>query len=94
MRPVAVLRVRLDGSDSPLYEQLPGLDPVLGDRVVGIRIPPDLVDALQEELGPSGHRLLGIEADWEWFLDDFDARDETPDTVRSDLEDHEKEHPK
>jgi len=94
MRPAAVLRIWLEGDQSPYYEQLDGLDPVLGKQALGVRVPPDLVETLREELAPPGRRLLRIEAGWEWFLDDFDARDQTPDTVRGDLDEHDKEHPK
>jgi len=82
MRPVPVLRLHFEGEERPVYDHLPGLELVSGPGGLGVRVPADLVEALEEQIRDG--RLARFVAQIEWFLDEFAFGDETPSSVRAD----------
>lgn len=92
MRRAVVLRAFAEGDTEPrVYWILPDLRIVWDERGLVIPVPEELLDPetlkwLREQ-GP----LRRVEAAAEWFLDDFSAGDETPRTVREDLDSKGKE---
>jgi hypothetical protein len=88
MRPVPVLRAFVEGDPVPkVYEHLDELSLALDPerRELLIRVPGAIVPYIAEEIRP-GRRFARVEAAIEWFIDDFEAGDETPASVRRDLE--------
>jgi hypothetical protein len=70
LRPVPVVRVYAEGIPEPVfYQHLPDFKVAEERGVVGLRLAPDLVAALEEEL--VGKRARRLEWGIEWFLDDF-----------------------
>ena len=83
-----VLRIRVEGWDTPVYALLPALELPLGRDFVAVRIPAGLAAELAEDL--EGEKILGIEARREWFIDDFEAGEHTPATIQGEIEDMER----
>jgi len=72
LRPVAVVKVYEEGSEEPVfYRDLPRFTLVREGGVVGVRLPPDLIALLDEEL--EGEVARRLEAGVEWFLDDWEV---------------------
>jgi len=92
MRRAVVLRVFAEGDTEPrIYQILPGLEVEWGERGLTIPVPekfldPEMLEWLRKQ-GP----FRRVEAAAEWFLDSFQAGDETLRTVRKDLDSKDKE---
>ncbi len=85
---LTVLRIFVVGDARPrIYEQLEKLDVEVGPGALRIALDPELVREWIEfgVLRPEDE-IERIEAGVEWFLDDFRAGDESPDTVREAVE--------
>ncbi|HEX5138736.1 MAG TPA: hypothetical protein VFY93_17320 [Planctomycetota bacterium] len=69
--PVPVVRVYFQGSEgAAVYEHLDGLELVLEDGIIGVRLPPDVEKYVKEGVG--GGRPRELRAGIEWFLDDYE----------------------
>lgn len=85
LRPVPVLKIYAPGSDRPeVYVDLPELALVLTADAAGVRLPPELLADIEASIEEG--RIGRFEAAVEWFLDDFEVGDETPDSVRKERE--------
>jgi len=72
LRPVPVVRVWVEGSDSPVfYQHLGRLDVLREGDIFGVRLEPELIEELQE--GVQRGRIRQFRAGIEWFLDDFEV---------------------
>jgi hypothetical protein len=72
LRPVPVVRVYLEGQESAdFYQHLDRFELVERDGVLGVKLDPELQQALEE--GVKGGRVRRFEAGIEWFLDDFEV---------------------
>jgi hypothetical protein len=72
LRPVPVVRVWAEGSDSPVFYQHMGqLDVVREGGILGVRLEPELIEELKE--GVQRGRIRRFQAGIEWFLDDFEV---------------------
>jgi hypothetical protein len=82
LRPVPVVRVYAEGVPEPVfYQHMPEFQLVVpedarGGGVVGVRLPPEQIEALEAELLDKGARRL--ECGIEWFLDDFEVGGKAP----------------
>jgi hypothetical protein len=75
LRPVAVVRVFVDGQKEPVfYDHLAAFELREEGGVVGVRLDPRLRAALEAEVRTG--RVRRFEAGIEWFLDDFEVGDE------------------
>ena len=83
-----VLRIFLVGESRPrIYEQLDKLEVVVEAGSLRVALDPGLVrDWTEFGVLRPGDEIERIEAGVEWFLDDFRAGDESPDTVREAVE--------
>ena len=83
MRRLVVLRGFIEGKEHPHIKQtLPDLDVEVDEEHGGllIRIPPDLLAGVRDAMEAEGAPVR-VEVAWEWFLDDFSAAGETPESV-------------
>lgn len=72
LRPVAVVRVWLEGKEPPeFYQHLDRLEVAAENGVLGVRLDPELLATLQE--GVQRGRIRRFEAGILWFLDDFEV---------------------
>lgn len=87
MRRAVVLRAFAEGDKEPrVYQILPDLEIEWDERGLFIPVPGELLDpAMLTWLRKQGP-FRRVEAAAEWFLDSFQAGDETPRTVREDLD--------
>jgi hypothetical protein len=72
LRPVPVVRVYVEGRETPvLYDQPERFELVQEGGVVGVELPPDLMEELSKQVKAKGARrfVAGID----WFLDDFEV---------------------
>ncbi len=71
-RPVPVVKVYVEGKESPaFYQHMARLEVVRQKGVLGVRLDPVLLEELDE--GVQRGRILRFEAGIEWFLDDFEV---------------------
>ncbi|MFI5402029.1 MAG: hypothetical protein ACHQ1G_03760 [Planctomycetota bacterium] len=69
-RPVPVVRVYVKGKETAdFYQHLDRLEIVEKDGVLGVKLDPELIAALEEGRG----QMRRFEAGIEWFLDDFEV---------------------
>ena len=93
MSRLVVLRIFIRGESRPrIYEQLERLDLKVEPDALRVALDPELVRDWREfgVLRPEDE-IDRIEAGVEWFLDDFRAGEESPDTVREAVEASERE---
>lgn len=93
MSRLVVLRIFVRGESRPrIYEQLERLDLKVEPDALRVALDPELVRDWREfgVLRPED-QIERIEAGVEWFLDDFRAGEESPDTVREAVEASERE---
>jgi hypothetical protein len=71
-RPVPVVRVYVKGKETAdFYQHLDRLEIVEKDGILGVRLDPELIAALEE--GVQRGQMRRFEAGIEWFLDDFEV---------------------
>jgi hypothetical protein len=75
LRPVPVVRAYVEGKEAPvLYDQPERLEVVMGKGgVLGVRVDPDLLAALEKDVREG--RVRRFEAGIDWFVDDFEVGD-------------------
>jgi hypothetical protein len=70
LRPSPILRVTVAGETRPrVYLDLPGIGVLVVENAVAVPVPPGWKESLEEEL--DGARITSVQAQVEWFVDDF-----------------------
>ncbi len=86
LRREVVLRAWLEGQEEPeIDDRLDNVTLVYAPDGIGVRVPPELIDALESAL-PPGTSFSRFEAAWIWFLDEFDFSGETEKSVGAEVQ--------